>query len=643
MLSGSLCPRLPGPARISFPYARTMPLPCFALLDDNGADGGREARSRLYTNYRSTLSCHDAAGLAVLLHDMQVAQQQGLHAVALLNYELGAGLHQVPPRTPAPGQQPPVAEIMLFGTCRFLNADQTAAWLREQEHADDEPGACGIADLQADVDETAFSAAIARIREYIAAGHTYQVNYTYRLRFDAYGAPCRLYNKLRTRQPVPYGALIHLPDDRWVLSFSPELFVRHTNGHLRAQPMKGTAPADIDEQENQRRAVLLSQDEKNRAENLMIVDLLRNDLGRIAEAGSVKVPHLFAVERFGQVLQMTSTVTARLRGDIGIADVMAAIYPCGSITGAPKRRTMQIIRELESSPRGLYTGAIGWFDAAPPDRPVGDFCLSVPIRTLGLQAPRQGVRKGCMGVGAGIVHDSQAADEFAECRLKARFLTSLDSDFSLFETLLADRENGCRHLDRHLRRLQHSAAYFNFVCDVPAIRSALVAACVQLPPATPHRLRLDLLRNGSIHVQQGALQALDSPVKVFIAPTATGSDDLFLRHKTSMRTVYDAAWQEAARYGGFDMLFFNERDELTEGGRSSVFVCIDGNWFTPPLSAGALAGVMRAVVLADPAWAASERTITREQLRRADAVILCNALRGTVPAFVDWDTPAASA
>ncbi|MCW5298201.1 aminodeoxychorismate synthase component I [Herbaspirillum lusitanum] len=613
-----------------------MSLPCFALLDDSYRHDDANARtdeprSRLYTGYHATLRCHDANGMEEMLARMQNAQQQGLHAVALFSYELGGGLHGIEAHADQPG---PLAEILLFTDCRRLSATQTDEWLQQQDAV---PAAAGVANVRASVDEQRFSADIARIRDYIAAGDTYQVNYTYRLQFDAWGKPLSLYKQLRARQPVPYGALIHLPDQRWVLSFSPELFVRHAQGKLLAQPMKGTAPAHDDAAEDSRRADQLANDEKNRAENLMIVDLLRNDLGRVAVAGSVQVPHLFTVGRFGQVLQMTSTVTAQLRDDVQLADVVAALYPCGSITGAPKRRTMQIIRELESAPRGLYTGAIGWFDAAPAERTLGDFCLSVPIRTLVLQAPQHGVRRGEMGVGAGIVHDSKAADEFAECRLKSSFLTGLDSGFSLFETIHADHENGCRHLDLHLQRLQNSAAYFNFTFDETIVRNGLTDACAQLPPATPHRLRLDLFRDGAIRLQQGALSALDATVKVFVSPTPSASHDLFLRHKTSVRTAYDDAWKEAERRGGFDMLFFNERDQLTEGGRSNVFVQLDGRWYTPPLAAGALPGVMRSVLLRDPAWAATERSITREELRHADAVMICNALRGAVRAEVVWN------
>src|SRR5690606_9088835 len=311
-----------------------------------------------------------------------------------------------------------------------------------------------IMHAQSGMTEAGFLQAIARIHDYIKAGDTYQVNFTYRLHFSTYGPITALYRKLRQRQPVPYGALISLPDGGAILSLSPELFLRHEAGQLIAQPMKGTAPASGDAAQDAARSKALASDQKNRAENVMIVDLLRNDLGRVAATGSVQVPGLFEVARFGSVLQMTSTITAALQDGVTLPELLRAVYPCGSITGAPKHRTMQIIRELEAEPRGIYTGAIGWFDAPTGEHPMGDFCLSVPIRTLELKAANaSGLRKGEMGVGAGIVHDSVAQQEYEECRLKSRFLTGLPHEFELFETMYATKEAGIRHLERHLQRL----------------------------------------------------------------------------------------------------------------------------------------------------------------------------------------------
>ncbi|MGZ8295025.1 MAG: chorismate-binding protein, partial [Telluria sp.] len=476
-----------------------------------------------------------------------------------------------------------------------------------------------------------FTRAICSIRDYIAAGDTYQVNYTYRLRFDAFGTLPALYARLRARQPVPYGALVALPGGEAVLSLSPELFVRHTQGELVTRPMKGTAPASGDDAEDARRAAALAADTKNRAENLMIVDLLRNDLGRIAATGSVEVPALFDVQRYSSVLQMTSTVRASLRRDATLADVFEALYPCGSITGAPKRRTMEIIDELEAAPRGIYTGAIGWFDPPQGGRAVGDFCMSEPIRTLALAAPLGGVRKGEMGVGAGIVYDSEPAGEFAECRLKARFLTGLSNGFEIFETLRATRD-GCAHLERHLARMEKSAGYFGFAFDRAAAVAGLTDACAGMANDVAYRVRLALRQDGSLAVQSAPLAALAEPVTLLLAADATSSDDVFLRHKTSVRTRYDAAWRDAEAQGAFDTLFFNERGEMTEGGRCNVFVRLDGRWYTPPLACGVLPGVMRSVLLEDAAWAASERVITRAMLLAAQEIVVCNALRGPLRA-----------
>jgi para-aminobenzoate synthetase/4-amino-4-deoxychorismate lyase len=421
---------------------------------------------------------------------------------------------------------------------------------------------------------------------------------------------------------------------------SPELFVRHDGGRLLARPMKGTAPASEDDSVNAARAASLAQDPKNRAENLMIVDLLRNDLGRVARTGSVEVPALFEVHRYSSVLQMTSTVEARLAG-VGLPEIFAALYPCGSITGAPKRRTMEIIDELEPDPRGVYTGAIGWMDppagsAASAAAQVGDFCLSVPIRTLVLQ-PEQGdggVRRGELGVGAGIVHDSEAAAEFAECRLKARFLTGLAPQFELFETMYATREDGCRHWDRHLARIGASAAYFGHPWNEGLAHVRAQEACAALAPGLAHRLRLALQPDGEIVVQSGVLAPLAEPVGLLIAEAPVESGSLFARHKTGVRSRYDGAWKAAESAGAFDALFFNEKDELAEGGRSSVFVRVDGRWTTPPLSAGVLPGVMRAVLLDDPAWNAIEAPVSRQMLDRAEEIVVCNALRGPLRAVL---------
>ncbi|MCU6434963.1 bifunctional anthranilate synthase component I family protein/class IV aminotransferase [Undibacterium sp. Jales W-56] len=612
----------------------------FALLDDAQSPDG-QAASRLYTGLVKVLQCDDAPAWPRLWQALEAALQGGQYAVALLSYETGALLQDI---ASWDAQQLP-SRVLLFSHCEVLDREQVNLWLDTSANAleqaasapgsmgADAAGIAGIAGLRNSVDEAAFTQAIAQVRAYIAAGDTYQVNYTYRLHFDVYGSPLHLYRRLRQRQPVPYGALICLPDGEAVLSLSPELFVRHQAGHLHAKPMKGTAAATGDQRMDAELARSLAADVKNRAENLMIVDLLRNDLGRLAVPGSVKVPALFEVRRFSSVLQMTSSITAELRAGLGLASILSALYPCGSITGAPKRRTMQIVRELESEPRGLYTGAIGWFDPPQDAQAIGDFCLSVPIRTLHLPASEGlPVRPAVMGVGAGIVHDSVAADEFAECRLKAQFLTGLGPEFDLFETMHATREHGCRHLQRHLQRLRHSARYFGFVFDEEAIAQSLRAFQADLPPQGAHRLRLALRVDGQVLIQSAAMHPLAARVKVLLASISTHSDDLFLRHKTTVRQRYDQAWQAAEQQGAFDMLFCNQHGYLTEGARTNVFILKQGRWLTPPLTDGVLPGIMRAVLLDDPQWRASEAQLRFDDVRAAEAIILCNSLRGVMHA-----------
>ncbi|MFZ2628436.1 MAG: bifunctional anthranilate synthase component I family protein/class IV aminotransferase [Rugosibacter sp.] len=609
---------------------------CFVLLDDNEASA-EQPRSRLYTGHVTTLLCQHAAEFPALLAQMQALQMQGLHAVGLFTHELGVALQGIELPPGQTGQE--LAQILLFKDCRHLSADETDDWLGRRATQEGDTTA-GVIGLTPSVTEAEFSEAIAQIHRYIEAGDTYQVNYTYRLHFAAYGSLVALYRRLRARQAVPFGALIALADGRAVLSFSPELAVQHVAGRLSALPMKGTAAAADDAVENAARAAALAADPKNRAENLMIVDLLRNDLGRIAQLGSVSVADLFRVSRYGRVLQMTSTVEADVDPTLNLAQVLTALLPFGSVTGAPKHRTLEIIRQLEPTPRGYYTGAIGWFDAPPAGRLLGDFCLSVPIRTLLLDAPdmaRQ--RAGEMGVGAGIVHDSVALAEFAECHLKMDFLTGLGHEFALFETMRATQD-GCLLLDLHLERLFASARHFGFRYDEAAVRKELTAVFAQLPPGSPQRLRLTLEPAGEMQIEHAQLIPLQTPVTLLIAQEPINEEPLFLRHKTTRRTRYDAAWRAAEALGAFDVLFCNAQGELTEGARSSLFIKLAGRWYTPPMASGLLPGVMRKVLLADPAWSATERPLTLGDLRIAEEVMVCNALRGVLPARIDWQAHA---
>lgn len=619
----------------------------YALLDDLGPADGPQARSRCYTGFVREHRAATPAELDAVWAAVDADQRAGLHAVLLADYEWGVALHGNAPANASEAGTGAVGglRVLMFRQLDLLTPDDADDWLSVRDQGE-EPGetgptVAGVMGLASSIDDAAFDTAIARIRHAIETGETYQVNFTYRLNGQAYGSPLALYRRLRARQPVGYGALIALPplegrdSARHVLSLSPELFLRHQAGTLTARPMKGTAPRhSADPVADAAQAEWLRADEKNRAENLMIVDLLRNDLGRVAELGTVQVPALFAVEPYSTVWQMTSTVQARLRSGIGMPGLLRAAFPCGSITGAPKHHTMGLIRALETTPRGLYCGAIGWVDA-PGTASVGDFCLSVAIRTLTLGECRNGLAPLQLGVGAGIVLDSEAASERAECQLKARFLTGQDPGFTLIETMRYAPGAGVPLWPQHMARLAASAARLGFVFDETELRNGFETLRPSLAPAGDSRVRLALHHDGGADWRHASLQPLpEGPVLLRWADETLPLGRPLAAHKTSDRAVYDRGVQAAMAVNAFDSLFLREDGALCEGGRCNVFVRLEGRWWTPPLADQVLPGVMRGQLLADPSWEAAERRLTREDVEQAEALVVCNALRGVLPAVL---------
>lgn len=595
---------------------RLDPAAPFALFDDSLTPPA-EARCLLLADFERSIECRGPDEIHGAFARIEEALAAGRHLAIEAHYELGYWLEPKLLGLAYPSAQPLLA-AHVFRRAAPLDGVQVAQLLEEHIAALGARGRiCGVADLRPAMDEAHYLAAVAHILDYIRAGDCYQVNFTFPLRLRHYGSPLALYARLRRAQPVRHGALLHLPA-RDLLSLSPELFVARRGGRLTARPMKGTAPrhADPGADEEQRRR--LAESDKERAENVMIVDLVRNDLGRLARTGSVRVERLFEVEAYPSVWQMTSTVSAEAP-DAGLEDVFRALFPCGSVTGAPKFRAMQIAAELECRPRGLYTGALG--HAAPN----GDFSLNVPIRTLVLE--RDG--SGSLGVGSGIVADSRPAAELAECRLKAAFLTGIEADFRLIETLLLDTADARLYplLDEHLRRLAASARYFGFACDPQAVRAALVAHGRPLAPGR-HRVRLLLDKAGAAHVTSAPLPARDDvELSVVLARRTADSRDLFRYHKTTVRHDYEAELAELPA-GVFDALFCNERGELCEGGRSNLYLSLGGVLHTPPESAGLLNGVMRRRLLRAQPVPIVERTLYPDDLARAEGVYISNALRG---------------
>jgi para-aminobenzoate synthetase/4-amino-4-deoxychorismate lyase len=470
------------------------------------------------------------------------------------------------------------------------------------------------------VSRSAYDQAIAQIKEHIACGDTYQVNYTLRLHTPFPGEAWPLFLDLVQAQQADYGA--YVDTGRFAIcSASPELFFRLDQDQLVARPMKGTATRGLTLAEDEAQARWLHHSEKNRAENVMIVDMIRNDIGRIAAIGSVHVPSLFDVERYPTLWQMTTTVTATTAASL--SDIMTALFPCASITGAPKPRTMEIIADLETMPRRVYTGCIGF---ATPKRQAQ---FNVSIRTVIVDREKQQAQ---YGVGGGIVWDSTSGGEYEECQTKARVLTEKRPQFSLLETMLWTPGEGYFLLDYHLRRLKDSAVYFNFSVDMIQIREKLTELVGSLPDER-HRVRLLVASKGDITCQAILLGKRDPspPVRLSLAPTSVDAGNPFLYHKTTHRQVYEAA--RAACPDCDDVVLWNERGEITETCIANIVVELAGELMTPPVSCGLLAGTFRAWLL-DQAKI-REEIVTIEDFKRSERIYLINSVRQWREGFLE--------
>jgi para-aminobenzoate synthetase / 4-amino-4-deoxychorismate lyase len=569
-------------------------------------------------NYRSYLFARPARTLSpgsALFDEIEQALAGGAYVAGFLAYECGEGLNAFG-RCGVQSTNPPVAwfgvypEAFVFdhrtGEFEGTPPDELMA-----ENA--QPGSgYEIRNLRLGIPEKSYAQKIAAIQEYIRSGDTYQVNFTDKLHFDFSGSPEAMFAALAESQPVSYSAFLH--GESWhILSFSPELFFRVKDRRIVTRPMKGTARRGADIAEDEAIAHWLQNDSKNRSENVMIVDLLRNDLGRICEYGSVQVDELFAVEKYETLFQMASEISGTLRPGVRYSDIFESLFPCGSITGAPKHRTIEIIHELERGPRGVYTGAIGFFS------PAREAVFNVPIRTVVLEN-----NQGAMGVGSGIVVDSQAEDEFRECLLKSEFLTRRDQPFQLLESILWN--DGYSLLPLHLERMESSAAYFGFHFDRKVILAALEDERKQLPCGARIKVRVLLERSGAVIISHAPVEEEAGSGTAIVSASRVFSGDRFLRHKTTRRQLYDQEYAQARQQGYDEVLFLNERGEVTEGAISNVFIEREGRWFTPPIACGLLPGVYRRHLLETRPVA--EESLQLQDLASADAVYICNAVRG---------------
>jgi para-aminobenzoate synthetase/4-amino-4-deoxychorismate lyase len=484
---------------------------------------------------------------------------------------------------------------------------------------------------------------IRQIKNYIEAGDTYQVNYTLKLLFDFQGEPAALYENLRNNQSVSYGAYLKLGDEI-IQSFSPELFFRKEGSLCTVRPMKGTGTRGKTLADDELQAAWLRQDIKNRSENVMIVDLLRNDLGRICAMGKVETVSLFDIETYQTLHQMTSTIKGSLTLNVGLAELFNALFPCGSVTGAPKIHTMEIIKELEIAPRGVYTGAIGFIS------PRRDMVFNVPIRTVAL---RNG--KGEMGIGSGIVHDSDPEEEWQESLLKGRFLTEIKPDFQLIETILWSPDGGFFLLNSHMERLAQSAAYFSFPANRQLILEELekqAALWLRSPRSiepsvkqgvgqTAQRVRVLLNRDGRFAISATPCnkpaetrlpyrQVGVEVSKVALAKERTDSASPYLFHKTTNRGPYEQELRRARENGCIDVFFMNEKGEVTEGAISNIIIQTGENYYTPPVSCGLLPGTFRGRLLQDYPQYIQEKVLQERDLQEADHIFMANSVRGLV-------------
>jgi para-aminobenzoate synthetase / 4-amino-4-deoxychorismate lyase len=544
------------------------------------------------------------------LEAAEAAAGRGLWVAGFVAYEAAPGLD---PALTVGGHDPedPFASLPLAWFAMFERAEETDLPCPREDRPD-------TADAWVPTTgRERYRASIARIRELIARGETYQVNHTIRLRSRLDGDPRGLYRDLCFAQRSAFAAYLDVGRYR-IASASPELFFERRGDQIATRPMKGTAPRGRWPAEDRAVATALLASAKDRAENAMIVDLLRNDLGRIARPGTVTWTDAFEAERYETVWQLTTTVSATLAAEVGIAGIFRALFPSGSVTGAPKVRTMEIIRDLEDAPRGVYCGAVGYLAPAGSARP--DARFNVAIRTVTVDTS---TGTASYGVGGGITWDSAAETEYEETVAKADVLTARRPVFQLFETMRYEPGEGVRHVDEHLQRLSGSADHFGFRLDPDEAREAVEKAAASAPPK-PCRIRLTLSRNGAMVVACTPLPPDREPVRLAIDHVPQDPRDVFLFHKTTLRRRYEEARRRHP--GAEDVLLINDRGGVTGSTIANVAVRLAGTWWTPPTDAGLLPGVGRALALAEGSL--QERPIAIEEVRAAGEVALVSDTRG---------------
>lgn len=587
----------------------------FVLLDNSTDSNGP---SLLFEDPIEIIEARHLNDVRPALEKIQAGVKDGFHAAGYISYEAGYALEPKVERLMQPSHKMPLVWFGLYRSPTTMTHEAVTHWLATHKRG----GGYEFTDVTHAWDKQAYLKRFEKVIEKIRAGDIYQLNLTFKTRFKLQGSPLTFYADLRQKQRVEYGAVVDTGGET-ILSASPELFIEQNGRDIVTRPMKGTASRRgmLSADAEQRR--VLATDEKQRAENLMIVDLMRNDLGRIAELGSVRVSDLFTIETFKTLHQMTSGVEARLQDGAEFADILKAIFPPGSITGAPKIRAMELIGELEDEPRGVYCGAIGHVS------PDGKSTFNVAIRTPVIF--RDGT--GEMGIGSGVVYDSVGEKEYDECLLKMKFLTDPPKTFELIETMLFEPDKGFWLRDRHMARLEASARYFGFAHSKEQISAALDKRAMEFAPNTYQRVRLLLSEDGGVAITATQLPApsQETQMRYVVSPTRLDPDDVFLFHKTTRRELYDNEWQHYSQaVGADDVVYLNKHGELAEGSRTNIFIEKNGVLRTPPVETGLLPGTLREELLST--GQAIEGMLTEADLLSADAVYLGNSVRGLLKA-----------
>ncbi|MFH1479123.1 MAG: aminodeoxychorismate synthase component I [Candidatus Omnitrophota bacterium] len=586
----------------------------FVLLETNRFDE-KNSKTFLFTSPIKIISCKELKHIRPSLEAIEQNIHRGYYASGFISYEAGFSTEESLIPLFKKDTDFPLLWFGIYKDPLILNHRQKLDISYPSSHG------YSIKNIRKNIRKASYVKNVNNIKEYIRKGETYQVNYTFKYKFDFSGSLFRLYEGLKAKQSVSYSSLIKTSDFS-VASFSPELFFRKSRNKIEVRPMKGTFDRGMDLKEDRLNEFKLQNSPKNRSENIMIVDLLRSDLGRISRPGTVRTKNIFEVEKYETLFQMVSTINSTLKKDISIFDLFRAVFPSGSVTGAPKISTMKIIKKLEKEPRRIYTGSIGFF------APGGDSVFNVAIRTILINNKNN---RAELGIGSGIVYDSDPHKEFEECDLKKRFIEPENKKgFELIETMLWEKDKGYYLLKFHLERIASSAEYFGFDFKKEYILKKLGNIKKRFNPKCSYRIRLALSKNGDAGYSVNKIDLSCSDERARFSSKKVFSGDIFLYHKTTNRLLYDSEYKKALKEGYFDHIFTNEKKEVTEGCISNIIIKKGKYFYTPPTASGLLNGVFRRFLLENKKINVIEKILYKKDILKADKVYMINSVRGMV-------------